>query len=95
MGSVSACVHSYTPPEWGKLVDAAFRRAAPDGQAWNVEIISNYASGTGASGVCIYTRVEPNGAGDWQVTRWAGFVHCSDPTARNMDTNPDTPNCAP
>ena len=94
-GSVSACVQSYTPPEWGKLVDAAFRRPP--------RMVK-----PGTSRSCRITRrvrrrapfastpaVEPNGAGGWQVTRWAGFVHCSDPTARNMDTNPDTPIRAP
>lgn len=94
-GSVSACVQSYTPPDWGQMIGATFRRAAPDGANWDVEVISNYAAGTGASGVCIYTRVQPNGAGGWQVSRWAGWLHCSDPGARNMATNPATPNRAP
>ena len=34
-------------------------------------------------------------AGGWQITRWAGWLHCSDAAARNMASNPDTPNRAP
>src|SRR6185295_12234936 len=41
-GSVSACVRSYTPPEWGDFQNGVFRRAAPDGQNWNVQIIADY-----------------------------------------------------
>lgn len=93
-GSPSACIQSYTPPEWGDLVSAVFRRAAPDGEAWNVEVIANYQTGTGASGVCSLIRVAPEGGG-WQVAGWAGFVHCGDPGSRDMATNPDTPNRAP
>ncbi|MEO8395332.1 MAG: hypothetical protein ABI700_20220 [Chloroflexota bacterium] len=90
----SGCLRSYTPAEWGGMLSAIYRRSIPDGQAWNVEIIANYAQGKGASGVCSLIRTEPN-AGDWLVTGWAGFVHCGDPASRDMATNPDTPNRAP
>lgn len=93
-GSVSACVQGYTPPEWGGLLSAVFRRAAPDGPAWNVDVIATYAQGVGFSGVCAFVRVEPVDEA-WQVTRWAGFVHCGDPNSRNMAANPDAPNSAP
>lgn len=93
--SVAACVQAYTPPEWGGLLRAVFRRAAPDGPAWDVDIIATYARGTGFSGVCIYNRVEPDAAGQWRVAGWAGFVHCGDPASRGMASNPDAPNRAP
>ena len=94
--SVSACVHGYTPTDWGELVNVGFRRATPDGPAaWDVDLIATYAAGTGASGVCIYNRVEQTAAGDWQVVAWAGWLHCGDSASRNMATNPDTPNRAP
>jgi hypothetical protein len=92
-GSVSACVDAYTPPEWGALISAVFRRAAPVGRAWNVELIANYERDTGASGVCSFYRIEQDAGGAWLITEWAGFIHCSD--ARDMATNPDTPNRAP
>ncbi len=94
-GEPSGCIQSYTPPEWGKLLSAVYRRAAPDGDAWNVEVIANYEQGTGASGVCSLIHVSKDAGGDWQVSGWAGFVHCGEPESRNMDTNPDTPNRAP
>jgi ABC-type phosphate transport system substrate-binding protein len=93
--SVSACVDSFTPPEWGAMRSAVYRRATPDGAAWDVDIISHYEADTGASGVCIYGRVEQNAAGEWRVAGWAGFVHCGDPASRNMAANPDAPNRAP
>jgi hypothetical protein len=93
--SVSACVRAYTPPDWGRFRSAVFRRAAPDGAAWNVDLIATYESGKGASGVCIFNRVEQDSAGDWRVTEWAGFVHCAEADSRNMATNPDTPNRVP
>lgn len=93
--SVSACAQAYTPPEWGGLLKAVFRRATPDGPAWDVDIIATYAEGTGFSGVCIYTRVEPDAAGSYKVAGWAGFVHCGDPASRSMASNPDAPNRAP
>jgi hypothetical protein len=92
--SVSACVKSYTPPEWGDFRSAVFRRAAPDGDAWNVDLIATYEAGKGASGVCIYSRVEQTSDG-WRVTEWAGFTHCGDTASRNMAANPNTPNRAP
>lgn len=93
-GSPAACIDGYTPPEWGEMVSAVFRRAVPDGANWNVEVIAHYRQGTGASGVCSLIRVEPVGY-TWRVAGWAGFVHCGDPESRDMATNPDTPNRAP
>jgi hypothetical protein len=94
-GSVSACVHSYTPLEWGLFRSAVFRRAIPDDLAWDVDLIATYEAGKGASGVCIYNRIEQDEDGAWQVTAWADFVHCAEADSRNMATNPDTPNRAP
>lgn len=96
-GRVSACVQSYIPPEWGALQGVVFRRAAPDAGAWNVEWIATYTADKGASGVCIYTRVEPDATApdSWRVAGWAGFIHCGDPASRGMATNPDAPNRAP
>lgn len=94
-GSVSACVDAYTPPEWGDLISAVYRRATPDGDAWNVDLISTYERDRGASGVCIFHRMETDDSGNWRVTEWAGFLWCGDPASRNMATNPDTPNRAP
>jgi len=95
-GSVSACVQSYIPPEWGGLIKAVFRRAAPDGpRAWNVDLIATYEKEKGFSGVCIYHRVEQLADGQWKVTGWAGFIWCGDPASRLMATNPDTPHRAP
>jgi hypothetical protein len=94
--SITACVREYTPPDWGDLANVSFRRATPDGPtAWDVDLIATYAAGTGASGVCIYNRVEQTPAGDWQVVEWAGWLHCGDNASRNMATNADTPNRAP
>jgi hypothetical protein len=92
---VSACIQSYSPPEWGTLLNAVFRRAAPDGKAWDVDLIATYEQGAGVSGVCSYFRVEPDADGEWRIQRWAGFIWCGDPASRNMATNPDTPNRAP
>ena len=94
-GSVAACVHSYIPAEWGEVQGITFRRAAPNGRWWDVEWIASFAQDVGASGVCIFTRVEPTGVEEWRVIEWAGFIHCGDPASRNMSTNPDTPNRAP
>lgn len=94
-GSVSACILSYIPPEWGDIQVLTYRRSVPDGIAWNVEWIASFAQDVGASGVCIFTRVEPDPMGAWKVLEWAGFIHCGDPASRNMATNPDTPNRAP
>jgi len=93
-GSPSACIQSYIPPEWGDLVTAVFRRAAPDGTNWNVEVIAHYTEGVGASGVCSLIRVEPDGEA-WRVASWAGFIHCGTPESRDMAANPNTPNRAP
>ncbi len=94
-GSPAACLDSFTPPEWGKMISAVFRRAAPVGSAWDVEVIANYEQDRGASGVCSLIHVKPDAAGAWQVAGWAGFVHCGGPESRDMATNPDTPNRAP
>ncbi len=95
-GRISACVRGYTPPEWGDMVRAVFRRAVPDGSAWDIDLISFYRADTGASGVCIYTRAEPTGdGGGWQITAYAGFVHCADAASRNMANNPAAPNRVP
>ncbi|MCK6578899.1 MAG: hypothetical protein L6Q98_12410 [Anaerolineae bacterium] len=93
-GSLSACVDAYTPPEWGDLKSVVFRRATPDGESWDVDLISYYAANRGASGVCIYARMEPVD-GSWQVTRYAGFIHCADPAWRDISSNPDAPNSEP
>ncbi len=94
--SVSACIDSYTPDEWGDLIKAVFRRSIPDGtSAWDVDLIATYQFGTGFSGVCIYHRVEQDASGAWKIVQWAGFLHCGDPASRDMTTNPDTPNRAP
>jgi hypothetical protein len=94
-GSVSACIQGYAPAEWGAFASAVFRRAAPDGADWNVDLIATYERDTGASGVCSYYRMEQDDAGQWRVYGWAGFLWCGDGRSRNMATNPDTPNRAP
>lgn len=95
-GRISACVESYSPEEWGAFRSVVFRRAIPDGdRAWDVDLIGTYESGVGASGVCVYNRVEQAEDGEWYVTAWAGFVHCAEAASRNMATNPETPNRAP
>ena len=93
-GRVSACVQGYTPPEWGEMLSAVFRRAAPDGENWNVDVIATYQYAEGFSGVCIFTRITPQGDG-WRVAEYAGFASCADAGTRNMATNPDAPNRAP
>jgi hypothetical protein len=94
-GSVSECIASYIPPEWGKFLNVVFRRAVPDGSAWNVDLIASYEEDLGFSGVCIFQRMEQNSDGAWQVAEWAGFISCGNPDSRNMATNPNTPNRAP
>jgi hypothetical protein len=94
-GSVSACINGYIPPEWGGLIKAVFRRAAPDGANWNVDLIATYEKDTGVSGVCSYYRMEQDVAGEWRIYGWAGFLWCGDGRSRNMATNPDTPNRVP
>lgn len=94
-GRAAGCIQAYTPPEWGRFLSVVFRRAAPDGPAWNVELIATYAQDLGFSGVCIYLRLEPEPDGAWRVARWAGYVSCGDPASRNMAANPAAPNRAP
>jgi len=79
--SVSACIDAYTPPEWGGLLTAVFRRAIPDGQAFDILLFATYKEGVGFSGVCIYHRVEEVAPDDWRVTAWAGFLHCEEAEA--------------
>jgi hypothetical protein len=94
-GSVSACIARYIPPEWGSFQSAVYRRATPDGAAWNVDLIGTYQRDLGASGVCVFHRLEQDERGAWRVTQWAGFLSCGDAASRSMATNPDTPNQAP
>jgi hypothetical protein len=101
-GSLSACINEYTPPEWGGLIQAVFRRAIPtDEQGWDVLVVSTYEDAQGFSGVCSYFRVAPvEQAGDadvWQITRWAGFISCDEPEASltALRDNPNAPNHAP
>lgn len=94
-GKPSGCVMGYPPSEWGALENAVFRRAVPDGAAWDVEVISTYEKDRGASGVCSYFHVSKAADGSWKIDRWAGFIWCGDPRSRDMATNPDTPNRMP
>lgn len=93
-GRVSTCVQAYTPDEWGDLISAVFRRATPDGEAWDVDLIATYQHEQGFSGVCIYLRMEPENDA-WQVAGYAGFAWCGDPATRTMASNPAAPNRAP
>ena len=94
-GKPSSCVQSYIPPAWGALQHAVFRRAVPDGAAWDIEVIATYEMDKGASGVCSSFHVTQYSDGQWKIERWAGFLWCGDPRSRNMATNPDTPNRMP
>lgn len=105
-GRISQCISALIPPEWGAFRQFVYRRAQPDGAAWEVDLIGYYETGVGASGVCVYARVEPTTAIDevadseqvgavWQVTEYAGWVHCGDPASRNMAANPGAPNRTP
>ncbi len=98
-GSVSACVDAYTPPEWGGLIQAVFRRSLPtDDGGWDVLVISTYEEAQGFSGVCSYFRVEQADTVDqWEITRWAGFMSCDEPNASltSLRDLPDAPNRAP
>ncbi|MBE2182939.1 MAG: hypothetical protein IAE89_05905 [Anaerolineae bacterium] len=94
-GSVSACVARLIPEDWGNYISTVFRRAMPDGDHWNVDLISTYEHDLGGSGVCIYVRAEQDEAGNFKVAQFAGFVNCGDPSTRNMATNPDAPNRVP
>lgn len=102
-GSVSECIDAYTPPEWGKLLKAVYRRSIPDGEnAWDVLVIATYELGQGFSGVCMYQRVErlADPAGDayngWRVAGWSGFISCDESDA-GLSTlkEADAPNRAP
>lgn len=94
-GKPSACVQGYIPLEWGALENAVFRRAIPDGAAWDVEVIATYEKDKGASGVCSYFHVTQDVDGQWKIDRWAGFLWCGDSRSRDMATNPDTPHRMP
>ncbi len=94
-GKPSGCVQGYIPSEWGALENAVFRRATPDGLAWDVEVIATYETGKGGSGVCSYFHVKQYPDRQWRIDRWAGFLWCGDARSRNMATNPDTPNRMP
>lgn len=77
-GSVSACIRAYAPPEWGNFLSAVYRRSTPEGvDVLHVQYISTYEKDKGASGVCIYTRMEKTGEA-WQVAAWSGWVWCGD-----------------
>ncbi len=94
-GSVSACVDAYIPDEWGAFRGITFRRAAPNGDRWHVDLIGYWERDQGFSGVCVYADMAPESDGQWRVQRWAGFAWCGDPNTRSMATNPDAPNRAP
>lgn len=98
-GSVSVCVDDYTPAEWGALVRdgaAVFRRAIPDGEAWDVLLVATYEEGQGFAGVCIYHRMEEIAEGDWRVAGWSGFISCDAPDSGIQGLRRDTaPNRAP
>jgi hypothetical protein len=101
--SVAACVEAYTPPEWGDMLSAVFRRAVPDGDdAWDVLVIATYEAAQGFSGVCVYARVERLASPDgdayngWRVARWSGFISCDEPNAGlSALASDDAPNKAP
>lgn len=94
-GRVTACIDGYIPDAWGDLVSALYRRAAPVGAEWDIDLIATYARDIGASGVCTTLHMAQDEAGAWRVTRWAGWVWCGDPASRDMEANPDAPNRAP
>jgi hypothetical protein len=93
---VSACIASYTPPEWGSFLNAVFRRSQPDGRdAWDIQLIATYEKAEGFSGVCIYNRVEKVGEA-WQIVRWSGWIHCGDASSGLTNLmRADAPNAAP
>lgn len=94
-GKPSSCVEGYAPPEWGAMQHAVFRRAVPDGTAWDIEVIATYEKDKGASGVCSSFHVTQYPDGQWKIDRWAGFLWCGDSRSRDMATNPNTPNRMP
>jgi len=80
-GSVSACIDTYIPPEWGGFTNAVFRRAMPDGQtAWDIQLVATYEEGQGFSGICIYNRAEQFDE-EWRITVWSGWISCDDPNS--------------
>jgi hypothetical protein len=93
-GSVSACVETYIPDEWGKFLSVVYRRSRLVSSAWDVLLIASYEKGQGFSGVCIYTRMEQNEVGEWRVFGWSGFVSCDEPNAglNELAEAPDAPN---
>ncbi len=97
--SVSACIDGYTPPEWGKLIKAVFRRSIPDGEnAWDVMVVSTYEHEQGFSGVCSYYHVaRTDNNAEWKIDRWSGYIACDESNAGlvALRDNPDTPNRAP
>ena len=98
-GSVSACIASYTPPEWGEFLNGVFRRAQPDGaDAWDIVLLATYAEDEGFSGVCIYNRAERVEGDNWEITRWAGWISCDDERSGLSEFAEDAaaaPNSAP
>lgn len=95
-GQVSACLDAYTPPEWGDLLSAVYRRSIPDGRAWDVLLVATYEEGKGFAGVCIYHRMEEVAPGDWRVAAWSGFIPCDDPDSGLQGLRrEDAPNRAP
>lgn len=96
-GLPSGCIDDYTPPEWGGLIAAVFRRAIPDGSdAWDVQLVATYEEGQGFAGVCIYHRVERNPNGDWRITAWSGYVSCDEPNSGLQSLRrTDAPNYVP
>lgn len=95
-GRVSACLQAYTPPEWGALLTAEFRRSRPDANAWDILLVALYEEGEGFSGVCIYNRVEEALPGRWRVSAWSGFISCAESNAGLSGLRrEDAPNRAP
>ncbi len=95
-GKVSACIDDYTPPEWGNLMSAVYRRSIPEGRTYHVALIATYEEGQGFAGVCIYHRMEEVAEDDWRVMGWSGFVSCDDSDAGLSGLRrDDAPNRAP
>lgn len=95
-GSASACVDDYTPPEWGDMLSAVYRRSRPLGRDWEVLLVATYEEEQGFSGVCLYTYLQEVAEDDWRVTAWSGFVSC-DGDASGIEglSQDDAPNHAP
>ena len=96
-GEVSACIADTIPPEWGGFINSVFRRSRPrDDGGWDVLHIANYEADQGFSGICVYTHMAQNDAGEWRVQAWSGFVSCDLENA-GLDglAEPDAPNRAP